>query len=89
MNRPRASIPGVLLIEHDMNVVMQISDHIIVLDYGRKISDGDPETVRNDPNVIRAYLGEEEDEDLPDIVKQDLSVGGAGSLKSDGTARDS
>jgi branched-chain amino acid transport system ATP-binding protein len=65
---------GVLLIEHDMNVVMQISDHIIVLDYGRKISDGDPEAVRNDPAVIRAYLGEEEDEDLPDIVKQDLAI---------------
>ena len=68
---------GVLLIEHDMNVVMQISDHIVVLDYGRKISDGDPETVRNDPAVIRAYLGEEEDEELPDIVKQDLSPGTA------------
>ena len=67
---------GVLLIEHDMNVVMQISDHIIVLDYGRKISDGDPEAVRNDPAVIRAYLGEEEDEDLPDIVKADLGLDG-------------
>jgi branched-chain amino acid transport system ATP-binding protein len=66
---------GVLLIEHDMNVVMQISDHIVVLDYGRKISDGDPETVRNDPAVIRAYLGEEEDEELPEIVQQDLSRG--------------
>ena len=56
---------GLLLIEHDMNVVMGISDHIVVLDYGKKISDGTPEFVRNDPNVIRAYLGEEEDEDLP------------------------
>lgn len=52
---------GMLLIEHDMNVVMEVSDHIIVLDYGRKISDGSPEFVRNDPNVIRAYLGEMED----------------------------
>ncbi len=51
---------GLLLIEHDMNVVMGISDHIVVLDYGRKISDGTPEFVRNDPEVIRAYLGEDE-----------------------------
>ncbi len=69
---------GILLIEHDMSVVMQISDHIVVLDYGRKISDGDPEFVRQDPAVIRAYLGEEEEEDLPDIVRQDLSADGAG-----------
>jgi len=54
---------GVLLIEHDMSVVMEISDHIVVLDYGRKISDGSPEAVRNDPAVIRAYLGEEDEED--------------------------
>ena len=52
---------GVLLIEHDMGVVMQISDHIVVLDYGRKISDGTPQAVRSDPAVIRAYLGDEED----------------------------
>ncbi len=63
---------GVLLIEHDMSVVMQISDHVIVLDYGRKISDGDPETVRNDPAVIRAYLGTEEEEELPEEVAEDL-----------------
>lgn len=65
---------GLLLIEHDMSVVMEISDHIIVLDYGRKISDGSPEMVRNDPNVIRAYLGEEEDEDLPPAVADDLDA---------------
>ncbi len=64
---------GVLLIEHDMSVVMEISDHIVVLDYGRKISDGSPESVRSDPAVIRAYLGEEEDEDLPAEVASDLS----------------
>ena len=70
---------GVLLIEHDMSVVMEISDHVIVLDYGRKISDGSPEQVRNDPAVIRAYLGEEEDEELPPEVISDLAGDGAGS----------
>jgi branched-chain amino acid transport system ATP-binding protein len=53
---------SVLLIEHDMSVVMQISDHVVVLDYGEKISDGTCEEVKNDPNVIAAYLGVEQEE---------------------------
>jgi branched-chain amino acid transport system ATP-binding protein len=56
--RIRSGGCSILLIEHDMGVVMRISDHIIVLDHGKKISDGTPEHVRNDPHVIAAYLGE-------------------------------
>ena len=64
---------GLLLIEHDMSVVMEISDYIVVLDYGRNIASGVPEEVRNDPDVIRAYLGEEEDDELPPDVAEDLA----------------
>ena len=58
----KAHETSVLLIEHDMGVVMEISDHIVVLDYGVKISDGDADFVRNDPSVIAAYLGVEDEE---------------------------
>jgi branched-chain amino acid transport system ATP-binding protein len=53
---------SILLIEHHMHVVMEISDHVVVLDYGQEIAEGPPEKVRHDPAVIAAYLGVEEDE---------------------------
>jgi branched-chain amino acid transport system ATP-binding protein len=67
-NEDRTSI---LLIEHDMSVVMGISDHIVVLDYGVKISDGTPEHVRNDQKVIAAYLGVED----KDVAKAEAEAG--------------
>ncbi len=65
---------SVLLIEHDMSVVMEISDHVVVLDYGRKIADNTPVEIRNDKKVIAAYLGVDEEEE-PEVLE---SIGDAG-----------
>ncbi|HEY8383054.1 MAG TPA: ABC transporter ATP-binding protein [Microvirga sp.] len=64
---------SILLIEHDMSVVMEISDHVVVLDYGTKISDGTATEVKNDPRVIAAYLGVEDEEEVAKVEAEVMS----------------
>lgn len=76
---------SLLLIEHDMSVVMEISDHVVVLDYGTRIADGTAAEIRDDPSVIAAYLGVE-DEDV-EAAEAEVEAVGSELHRTDETVR--
>jgi branched-chain amino acid transport system ATP-binding protein len=61
---------GILLVEHDVDLVMEVCDRIVALEAGAVIADGTPDEVRSNPEVIRAYLGTEEDDTTPPAAAQ-------------------
>jgi branched-chain amino acid transport system ATP-binding protein len=80
IRRIRSEGYTVLLIEHDMNLVMEVTDRIVVLDFGRKIAEGRPAEVRENPDVIKAYLGVADEVEAADLGLAAGAGPGAGAV---------